>query len=136
MLFDVRQITGINAWLKPAKFDLSGAVTCLTLAWIAGYLEDWSRIRHLSGQIFATSIAIEIIIIDVQAGRGTTSHFNTATPFDRAAFMVMGVLIGMLWSSMAAMTYALLFQRLKPSSGAWALRLGLLLFLFGSAGGR
>ncbi len=135
MMFDARQITGVNAWLKPAKFGLSSAVTCLTLAWIAGYLGDWPRIRNWSGKIFATSIAIEIIVIDMQAGRGTTSHFNTATPFDRAAFIVMGVSICTLWLSMAAMTYALLFQRLKPSSWAWALRLGLLLSLLGAAGG-
>jgi hypothetical protein len=135
MIFDARQITGINAWLKPAKFGLSSAVTCLTLAWIAGYLEDWPRIRKWSGGICAMSIAIEIIVIDMQAGRGTTSHFNIATPFDRAAFIVMGASICTLWPSMAAMTFALLFQRLKPSSWAWALRLGLLLSLLGAAGG-
>jgi putative Ca2+/H+ antiporter (TMEM165/GDT1 family) len=135
MVFDSRQITGVNAWLKPAKFGLSSAVTCLSLAWIAGYLRDWPGIRDWSGRVFALSIAIEIFVIDLQAARGTTSHFNMATPFDRVAFITMGISIGILWLSMVGMMYALMRQKLQPVSWAWALRLGLLLSVVGAAGG-
>jgi hypothetical protein len=135
MIFDHRQITGFNAWLKPAKFGLSIAVTCFSLAWIAGYLRDWQRIRDWSGRIFAASIAIEIVVIDLQAARGTTSHFNMATPFDRMAFVTMGISIGILWLAMVGMTYALMRQKLQPVSWGWALRLGLLLSVVGAAGG-
>jgi hypothetical protein len=135
MILDSRQITGVNAWLKPAKFGLSSAVTCLSLAWIAGYLVDRPGIRNWSGRVFAASIAIEIFMIDLQAARGTASHFNVATPFDRAAFIAMGISICTLWFSMAGMTYALIAQKLRPMSWAWALRLGLLLSLLGAAGG-
>ncbi|HET6215447.1 MAG TPA: hypothetical protein VFE27_00430 [Acidobacteriaceae bacterium] len=135
MRFDSRQITGVNAWLKPAKFGLSSAVTCLSLAWIATYLGDWPRIRDWSGRLFALSIAIEIFVIDLQAARGTTSHFNMATPFDRVAFITMGISIGILWLSMVGMMYALIRQKLQPVSWAWALRLGLLLSVVGAAGG-
>jgi hypothetical protein len=85
--------------------------------------------------VFAASITIEIVIIDMQAARGTTSHFNMTTPFDAGAFIVMGISIGTLWLSMLAMAYALWRQRIGPSSWAWALRLGLLLSLIGAAGG-
>jgi hypothetical protein len=135
MMFDSRQITGVNAWTKPAKFGLSSAVTSFSLAWIAGYLEDWPRIREWSSRIFAASIAIEIIVIDIQAARGTASHFNMAAPVDRVAFITMGISIVILWLSMVAMTYALMRQKLQPVSWAWALRLGLLLSVTGAAGG-
>ena len=133
--FDSRQITGVNAWLKPAKFGISSAITCLSLAWIASYLKDWPRLRVWSARVFAASIALEIVIIDMQAARGTTSHFNMTTPFDAGAFIVMGISIATLWQSMLAMTYGLWRQRIGPSSWAWALRLGLLLSLIGAAGG-
>ena len=133
--FDSRQITGIDAWIKPAKFALSSAITCLSMAWLASYLKDWRKVRAWSARVFAASNAIEIVIIDMQAARGTTSHFNMATSFDAAAFIVMGISIATLWFSMAAMTYALWRQQIRPSSWAWALRLGLLLSLIGAAGG-
>jgi hypothetical protein len=135
MMFDSRQITGINAWIKPAKFGLSSAVTCLSLAWIASYLRDWPRIRDWSGRVFAVSIAIEIIVIDLQAARGTTSHFNMAGPVDRVGFITMGIAIAAIWLSMASMTYALMRQQVQPISWAWALRLGLLASVVGAAGG-
>jgi hypothetical protein len=135
MMFDSRQITGINAWIKPAKFGLSSAATCLSLAWIASYLGDWSRIRDWSGRVFAASIAIEIGVIDLQAARGTTSHFNMNGSIDRIAFITMGISIAILWLSMASMAYALMRQQIQPVSWAWALRLGLLLSVVGAAGG-
>jgi hypothetical protein len=135
MCFDSRQITGVDGWLKPAKFGLSSAVTCLTLAWIAGYLRDWPRLRIWASRVFAASIAIEIAVINLQAARGTTSHFNVSTSFDKAAFVVMGVSICTLWGSMAAMTYALMCQTVRHTSWGWAIRLGLLLSLIGAAGG-
>jgi hypothetical protein len=135
MMFDSRQITGVNAWIKPAKFGLSSAVTCLTLAWIASYLREWPTIRDWSGRVFAASIAIEIVVIDLQAARGTTSHFNMTGPMNRVAFITMGISIATLWLSMVSMTYALMRQKLEPRSWAWALRLGLLLSVVGAAGG-
>jgi hypothetical protein len=79
--------------------------------------------------MFAAPIGIEIVIIDLQAVRGTTSHFNVATPFDRAAFVVMGLSICTLRLSMASTTYALMVQKIKPPSWAWSPRLGLLFSL-------
>lgn len=135
MVVDSRQITGIEAWIKPVKFGFSSAVTCLTLAWITSYLTDWPRLRRWSGRVFASSIALEIVIINIQAARGTTSHFNVSTPVDKLAFVVMGVSIATLWCAMAALTYALFRQEVKGSSWKWALRSGLLISLVGAAAG-
>jgi len=135
MTVDPRQIMGIDAWIKPAKFGLSSSVTCLTLAWIVSYLTGWPRLRKWSARIFASSIALEIVIINTQAARGTTSHFNVSTPIDKAAFMVMGVSIATLWCAMAAMTYALFRQKISPPLWRWGLQLGLLVSLIGAAAG-
>ena len=35
---DPRVITGVPAWLKPAKFAISTSVYALTLAWVMTYL--------------------------------------------------------------------------------------------------
>jgi hypothetical protein len=135
MTIDPQQITGIDAWIKPAKFGLSSSVTCLTLAWIASYLTEWPRLRKWSARVFASSIALEIVIINTQAARGTTSHFNVSTPIDKTAFIVMGFSIATLWCAMAAMTYALFRQKISAPSWRWGLQLGLLVSLIGAAAG-
>src|SRR5262245_18783596 len=46
IVVDPRTITGMPAWLKPAKFAASTAIYSLTLAWIFSYLPDWPRVRR------------------------------------------------------------------------------------------
>ena len=90
---DSREITGAPAWLKPAKFAGSTAIYSLTLAWIFTYLPGWTRTRRLVGRATALIFLIELAIIDWQAWRGTTSHFNIGTPLDATLFAVMGTAI-------------------------------------------
>src|SRR5688500_1248496 len=80
---DPRTITGAPAWLKPFKFAISTAVYSLTLAWIFRWLSDWPRVRRVVGWTTAIVFVLEVAIIDLQAWRGTTSHFNAATTLDR-----------------------------------------------------
>ncbi len=77
---DPRLITGAPAWLKPAKFAVSTAIYTLTLAWIFTYLPEWIRTRRIVGRGSAAILIFEVGAIYVQAWRGTTSHFNVATP--------------------------------------------------------
>ena len=74
------------AWLKPAKFAISTAIYCFTLAWVFLSLREWPRLRRVVGRITAVVIVGEVALIDLQAGRGTTSHFNVATPLDAVIF--------------------------------------------------
>ena len=90
IVVDPREITGAPAWLKPAKFAASTAIYSLTLAWIFTYLPGWTRTRRLVGRATALIFLIELAIIDWQAWRGTTSHFNIGTPLDATLFAVMG----------------------------------------------
>src|ERR1041384_403689 len=72
---DPRIITGAPAWLKPFKFAVSTAIYSLTLAWIFGWLPDWPRVRRRVGWTTAIIFVLEVAIIDIQAWRGTASHF-------------------------------------------------------------
>lgn len=94
---DHRTITGVSAWLKPAKFALSTAIFSTTIAWMFGYLTINRRVIRSLGWVIATVLVLEVSIIDAQAARGTISHFNTATVLDGVLFGVMGVAIAVLW---------------------------------------
>src|SRR5262245_3295290 len=97
LFLDHRIITGAPAWLKPAKFGISSAIYAATIAWLFRYIQVWPRFVRAMGSIIALVLILEVGIIDVQAARGVTSHFNAATPLDRALFGVMGISIIVLW---------------------------------------
>ena len=93
LVVDPRLISGAPAWLKPAKFAASIAIYTFTLAWIFSLLADWVRTRRVVGWTTAVVLILEMVIIAGQASRGTTSHFNLATPLDAALFAIMGMAI-------------------------------------------
>src|SRR5437588_7752596 len=93
--FDSRTILGISPWIKPIKFSLSIAIYVWTLAWYMRYLADRARAVRIISCGVAISMLTEIACIVMQSARGTTSHFNGATPFDAAVFILMGVMIGL-----------------------------------------
>lgn len=132
---DPRTITGAPAWLKPLKFEISTAVYALTLAWIFTYLPSWTRVRRLAGWTTAVALVLEVAIIDLQAGRGTTSHFNVGTPLDVALWTTMGLtIVGQTLVSMAV-AFALWRQPFTDRALGWALRLGLTTTIIGAASG-
>jgi hypothetical protein len=135
MVLDSRTILGAPAWLKPAKFAVSTGVFCLTMAAIFVWLPAWRRLRAVAGWGTALVFVVEVAIISVQAGRGTTSHFNVATPFDGALFYGMGVAI--LLQTLMAIAVAVALFRTAIGDGAfgWALRLGLVLSIVGASTG-
>ena len=132
VLVDPRVIGGAPAWLKPFKFALSTAIYSLTLAWVFRWLTDRPRLRRVVGWTTAVVFVVEVAIIAAQAWRGTTSHFNAATPLDAALFAVMGVGIGVQTVASVAVAAALWRQRFADRSLAWALRLGMTLTLAGA----
>src|SRR5258707_13018028 len=107
LLVDARVIAGAPAWLKPAKFAASIAVYGFPVAWFLSHLPAWPRTRHIAGGTMAIVSIVEIGAISMQAWRGTTSHFNVSTTFDRTIFVVMGVAILALWVSSIAVAVAL-----------------------------
>jgi hypothetical protein len=135
MWIDPRIITGAPAWLKPAKFAISISIFCLTMAAIFHLLPEWRRLRAVVGWVTAMVFVIEIAIIDAQAWRGTTSHFNVGTMLDGVLFSTMGSLIVLQTLMTAAVAVALWRQTFTDRALGWALRLGLTLSIVGASTG-
>jgi hypothetical protein len=136
LIADPRLITGVPAWLKPAKFAASTAIYSLTLAWVFTALPAWEKTRRLVGWATAAIFVFEVAIIDVQAWRGTTSHFNISTPLNAVLFAAMGTAILLQTLASVAVAVALWRQRsFEDRSLAWALRLGMTLTIVGAATG-
>jgi hypothetical protein len=135
MALDPSQILGAPRWLKPVKFASSSAIYAFTLAWIFTWLPGWRRLTAIVGWITAVVLVLEVGIIDVQAARGLTSHFNVATALDATLFAMMGVAIVVLWVAAMVLTVALFRQRFEDVPFGWALRLGMLLTVIGQGTG-
>lgn len=129
---DSRIITGAPAWLKPFKFAISTAIYSLTLAWIFTWLSDWPRARRAVGWTTAIVFVLEVAIIDMQAWRGTTSHFNVSTTANMVLFLVMGSAILLQTFVSVAIAVALWRQRFSDRPLGWALRIGMTLTIAGA----
>jgi hypothetical protein len=132
---DPRVITGMPAWLKPAKFAASTAIYMFTLAWIFSHLPGWPRVRRTVGWMTAVLLVGEVALIDLQAWRGTTSHFNIGTPLDAVVFATMGLGILVQTGASAAVTIALWRQPFADRAFGWALRFGMAITLLGASTG-
>ena len=135
MLVDPRVITGAPAWLKPFKFAISTAIYSLTVAWIFIWLMEWPRVRRVVGWTTAIVFVLEVAIIDTQAWRGTTSHFNISTPLNAVLFIVMGSAIFLQTAVSVATAVALWRHRFSDRTLGWALRLGMTLTIIGAMTG-
>jgi hypothetical protein len=135
MALDHRAILGAPAWLKPAKFAISIAIYVLTLAWIFTHLPDRRRLAAIVGWVTALVLVVELAIIDLQAARGVTSHFNVGTPLDAALFEIMGTAILLLWVTSIVLTVVLFRHHFADGAFGWALRLGMLVTVLGQATG-
>jgi hypothetical protein len=134
--FDSRTILGINPWIKPMKFSVSIAIYVWTLAWYLRYLEKFKRPVRIVSWGVAISMLAEIFCITVQSARGTTSHYNVATPLDAGLFGTMGFMIA--FNTLLVAWTLVLFctaQPRIPRAYLWGIRLGLALFLLAGAEG-
>jgi hypothetical protein len=135
LIIDPRMITGAPAWLKPAKFAASIGIYSFTLAWIFSLIPEWTRTRRIVGWTTAVAMVLEIAIIDLQAFRGTTSHFNISTVFDAVLFTTMGAVILIQTLSTTAVAVALWRHRFADAALGWALRLGMTITIIGALTG-
>lgn len=110
MVVDGRMVSGAPVWHKPFKFFVSSVLYAWTLTWYVGRLAGAGRaVAWWAGTVTAVALAIELVLITMQAARGVGSHFNVATPFDAAVFSAMGVFILTL-SLMLAVIWLLLVR--------------------------
>lgn len=136
---DGRTIVGQPAWLKPAKFGVSSALYALTLTWLLGFVRTprpgLRRVIGALGWIIAVVFTLEIVLIALQAARGTASHFNFSTPLDQAIYSVMGVSIMVLFIANLALAGVLAFMRFDSPAFGWSVRLGLIVAIVGMGEG-
>ena len=135
LLVDPRQIVGAPAWMKPAKFSASIAIYTFTLAWVFTYLREWPGTRRVVSWVTTVTLLLEIVIIDVQVWRGTTSHFNVGTALDGVLFSIMGLAILIQTFAAMAVAVALWRQRFSDRAMGWALRLGMTITIAGALTG-
>ncbi len=132
---DTRLILGLNPWIKPMKFFTSITIFLWTVAWFMPETTS-AKGRAIVRWVIGPAMTIEMIGIVTQAARGTTSHFNFATPFDAAIFSIMGVTI--LVNTIAMVVFLAIIRRDTPPSRAGyisGIKMGVLLFLLASAEG-
>jgi hypothetical protein len=75
---------------------------------------------------------LEVALIDTQAWRGTTSHFNVSTPVNAAMFFIMGGAIIVQTLVSIAAVVALWRQQFSDRALGWALRFGMTLTVAGA----
>src|SRR4051812_146552 len=90
LLVDPKAITGAPAWLKPTKFAFSFPLSAFPLVGLLGFARGLPWLVRLVAGLPALGVVIEMTCIGVQAARGTTSHYNEATPFDALLWGAMG----------------------------------------------
>lgn len=133
LIIDPKVIMGAPGWLKPTKFSIAFAIYSLTLIWLLSFVRNHPWLVRIVAGLTALGVVVEMACIATQAARGTTSHYNVATPFDQFIWDTMGRMILVIWTMNLLAAILLLLQRLPNPAFAWSLRLGLLLSLVGTA---
>ncbi len=134
--FESRQVLGINLWIKPLKFAISIGIFLYTSVYLLQPLDySTGKLNLLSWTLLGTML-IEIFCIIFQASRGQLSHFNTTDPIGRIMFPLMGTAITVAYLVYALMLvdYFRLETNLTPAM-LWAIRIGIVIFLFGAISG-
>jgi hypothetical protein len=131
-LLDDRVITGAPAWLKPVKFAISTALYAFSVAWLLSFLPEHPRLRR-AGSVIAAVLVIELVIIDLQAWRGTTSHFNASTPINALLATAMGVGVLAVIAASFSIIRALFAHRFEDPAVGSLLRATLVITLAGTS---
>jgi hypothetical protein len=127
-------VTGARAWAKPAKFALSSLALGPALLWVYSHARA-SRLRRVGLDVMGATFTLEVVLIALQAARGTSSHFNYATPFDGAVFTAMGIAISVFSLAALVLGVWLLRQRLERTGLALALKIAVPVMTFGALTG-
>jgi len=132
---DPRTLMGESVWTKPLKFSASIGLNGAALLWLVQRSPAVPFVRGAT-VLSAAGLAVEQVLITLQAARGVRSHFNLDTPFDAAVFAGMGAsLVGGVGA--ATITVAAAFALRPPADPVLArvARSGLGLMLAGFAVG-
>ncbi len=133
LLIDERTLMGINVWIKPLKFSISGGIYILTLGYLITLYPFSLKKKNSINNIVSWTLLLEIVIIFYQAARGTQSHYNMSSAFDGILFALMGILIGInvfIMVLFAIETVRLQLKTTKPIQ--YAILIGWIFIVFAS----
>ncbi len=132
-MVDDRMVTGLNVWVKPMKFSLSGGIYVLTAGFLITLYPFSRRKKNIVNNIISWTMALEICIIVLQAARGVRSHYNQSSALDGILFGSMGILISIIVLFMVFFIVETIRLRLNtPRPVQWGILLGWLVVFFGS----
>jgi hypothetical protein len=91
--------SGVNVWVKPAKFLSSVGIFALTAAWFFGYVRPERRnapLMRFTVGLLTLASTFELVWIGWQGAHGLESHFNFSTPFYATMYALMGIAAALL----------------------------------------
>ncbi|MFP2994755.1 hypothetical protein ABN763_02545 [Spongiivirga sp. MCCC 1A20706] len=133
LFIDDRTLMGVNVWIKPLKFFISGGIYIFTFGYLITLYPYSTLKKHIIRNIVAWTLLVEIGIIAYQAARGVQSHYNQSSLFDGLLFAAMGILIAI--NVLIMVMFAIDTIRLKLNttrSVQLAIFLGWIIVIFGS----
>lgn len=133
LLVDDRMLMGVNVWIKPLKFTISGGIYIMTVGFLTTLYPFSRRKKNILNNILSWTLLFEILIIVIQAFRGVQSHYNKSTLLDGLLFAAMGMLIGIVVLLMLFFIIETIRLRLKTTrSVQWAILIGWIVVFYGS----
>ena len=133
LLVDDRMLMGVNVWLKPLKFSISGGIYILTVGYLITLYPFSKRKQNIIRNIVSWTLLVEIGIIVMQGGRGVLSHYNRSNLLDGLLFAAMGILIAINVLVMVFFIIETIRLKLKtPRSVQIAILMGWIIIVLGS----
>lgn len=134
--------SGVNVWVKPAKFLVSVGIFSITSAWFFGYVRPERRMAApMRAVVWVTivSASLELAWIGWQASQGLESHFNTGSIFHAIMYALMGLFSVLLVGTTLPLAWEIARRpatNVRPDfAAAVAIGLGMTFVLGGALGG-
>jgi hypothetical protein len=121
-LLHPQTFNGVDAYLKPLKFQLSLGLYLLCLAWMRSYLSARGRQRRMA--VFTSAVPTvaaygEMLYILWRAAQGEGSHFNLASAASSAAYGLMGIGALLLVFASGVLAWLLRRHAVAGQNAAW-----------------
>jgi len=130
---DDRTLMGVNVWIKPLKFSISGAIYILTFGFFITLYPFSTRKKNIINNLVSWTLLFEIGIIFSQGARGVKSHYNQSTLLDGLLFAAMGILIAINVLIMVFFIFESIRLRLKTTKAIQiAILMGWIIIVVGS----
>ena len=134
--FDTVQLEGRYRLLKPLNFTFSFLLFLAVIVILVDYLRASFWWKTVISWGISICLLIAITCITMQAARGTTSHFNHATPFDSTVSILMDIVDPLNSLLVLVLLIFALKSRYDVSRPTqWGIVFGIVVFLLGSVVG-